>query len=810
MSAFSVGQYPLTFAEYDRYCQAEGKKKPDDEGWGRGERPVINISWDEARGFCKWLSEQTGESYRLLTEAEWEYACRAGSTSRYCFGDEEKDLGDYAWYSANAEGRTHPVGKKTPNAWHIHDMHGNVWEWCQDWFREDYYAQLASSVGAIASGATVDASGTTSGASRDPSGPQSGSPRVIRGGSWFIDAGICRSAYRDGNGPGYRGDYLGFRLSRTGPWRDYPFTLGQPEPGPQAEQGLAPAPEAPIPWLRDNLADESEGPDMVWLPAGTFQMGDELGRDNEKPAHQVRLDTFSVGQYPVTFEEYDRFCAATDREPPKDYGWGRGRRPSVGVSWEDAQAYCEWLSEQTGASYRLLTEAQWEYACRAGSSTRYCFDDDEEALGEYAWYGEDWQKGSTHPVGEKRPNAWQLYDMHGNVWEWVSDWYATDSYEQLTATTRLVASGDEQRASENPTGPESGSGRVVRGGSWGDGAGSCRSAYRDGSDPGDRGDNLGFRLSRTDPWPLDALTLARQRAAAHAEAPSQLGPKPTFAPNEGFRDALSDGGEAPEMVYLPGGTFMMGDDQGSSDEKPVHPVRLDAFAIGRTPVTVGEYLRFCEATDEHWPEWLEQGGEYHIETGSNDHYRKRGVSREAVDLPIVGVSWEDAQAYCAWLGEQTGETYALPSEAEWEFACRSGSQTRYCFGDDEERLGEYAWYSANAGGKLHPVGKKERNDWELQDMHGNVWERVSDWYAASYSEQLADAARSEASDPERAASGGEHAASENPTGPGSGSYRVVRGGSWGNVAGDCRSAYRGRDGPGRRGDYLGFRLSRKV
>jgi formylglycine-generating enzyme required for sulfatase activity len=116
------------------------------------------------------------------------------------------------------------------------------------------------------------------------------------------------------------------------------------------------------------------------------------------------------------------------------------------------------------------------------------------------------------------------------------------------------------------------------------------------------------------------------------------------------------------MVYLPGGSFLMGDEGGANDEKPVYAVRLDAFAIGCTPVTIGEYLRFCEAAEKHWPAWLEEGGEYHIETGSKNWYRECGISREAVDLPVVGVSWEDAQAYCEWLGEQSGETYALPTE----------------------------------------------------------------------------------------------------------------------------------------------------
>ena len=186
--------------------------------------------------------------------------------------------------------------------------------------------------------------------------------------------------------------------------------------------------------------------------------------------------------------------------------------------------------------YRLLTEAEWEYACRAGSDTRYCFGDDEQRLGEYAWYSSN-AGSKTHPVGEKLPNAWQLYDMHGNVWEWVQDWYADDYYKRSPR--------------ENPSGPESGARRVYRGGGWSGGAGYCRSAYRRYWRPARRGGHLGFRLARTGAWPLDALTLARQRAEEKpVPAPSE--PEPRYQPYQGFQDHLKDDTAAPEMVYLPG------------------------------------------------------------------------------------------------------------------------------------------------------------------------------------------------------------------------------------------------------------------
>jgi len=849
-SHFAVGKFPLTVGEFRRFAEATGYKTEAEQGggawvWNRsdfGEKkdaswrnpymvqaedhPVVCISWNDAQAYCEWLSKVTGQTYGLLTEAQWEYACRAGSDTAYCFGDDEAGLDAYSWFGDQSESAsTHPVGKKEPNAWALYDMHGNVWEWVSDWYAEDYYEQLARSAAETASAAASDAaqtaSETTSSASIDPSGPEMRSYRVFRGGAFDRVAGYCRSAFRGSWHPGGRDNNLGFRLSRTGPLDSYPFTLGP------RDQELAPEPEEPIAWLRDSLADGSEGPDMVWLPGGTFVMGqDDSPHDDEKPAHPVQVSTFSVGQFPVTFAQYIRYCEDTGKKKPSDEGWGRGERPVINVSWDEAQRYCNWLSEQTRAHYRLLTEAEWEYACRAGRTSRYCFGDDEEQLGDYAWYSKN-AEGKTHPVGEKKPNAWYIQDMHGNVWEWVSDWYARGYYAQLSSraaaatsavtgdasSTAIVASGGASGASIDPSGPESGSHRVFRGGAFPLDADYCRSAYRDHWPPGSRFDNLGFRLSRTGPWPFYALTLARQRAQEHAKQRAEVAqpePKPRFEPYQRFRDALEIGGEAPQMVYLPGGIFQMGDERGGSDEKPVHAVRLDAFAMGRTPVTAGEYLRFCDATGEHWPEWLEAGNEYHIETGSKDYYREMGFSREVLYLPIVGVSWEDAQAYCDWLGEQTGETYELPTEAQWEYACRAESTTRYYFGDDEKDLGEYAWYSANAKNKPHPVGEKNPNAWGLGDMHGNVWEWCADRYSGSYYKQLADATREAASAGEQAASGAHQPASENPAGPESGSSRVVRGGAFDAGAVYCRSASRSNWPPGSRNGLLGFRFSRKV
>ena len=186
---FYMGVYEVTNAQWKRVMGSEPSNWKDDD------RPVEQVSWDDANEFCRRLSalpeeKRAGRVYRLPTEAEWEYACRAGTTTKWSFGDDESGLGDYAWFKGNSGSQTHAVGKKKPNAWGLFDMHGNVWEWCSDWYGD--YAKAAVT---------------------DPQGPSGGSIRVFRGGSWCNSAGHCRSAFRNGNDPSFRLGDLGFRLA---------------------------------------------------------------------------------------------------------------------------------------------------------------------------------------------------------------------------------------------------------------------------------------------------------------------------------------------------------------------------------------------------------------------------------------------------------------------------------------------------------------------------------------------------------------------------------------------------------------------
>lgn len=222
--------------------------------------------------------------------------------------------------------------------------------------------------------------------------------------------------------------------------------------------------------FRDRLQDDSPGPWMQLILPGEFTMGsgddDPLAKPDEKPQHPVTISrAFALGRFPVTFEEYDRFVVATGREALDDAGWGRGHRPVINVSRQDAVDYCEWLSEQTGFRYRLPTEAEWEYAARAGTDTSWFHGDDPAALDAYGWYREN-AEGRTHPVGEKRANPWGLYDLLGNVREWCLSGrrdHAQPTQQQIDPSTQADLSDSVP---------------VVRGGSWSDAAESCRSASR--------------------------------------------------------------------------------------------------------------------------------------------------------------------------------------------------------------------------------------------------------------------------------------------------------------------------------------------
>lgn len=219
-------------------------------------------------------------------------------------------------------------------------------------------------------------------------------------------------------------------------------------------------------------------PTMVLVQGGTFKMGSD-NNNNEKPIHKVTLPSFRISKHLVTFDEYDYFCIATARAQPGDNGWGRGKRPVINVSWQDAKDYCEWLRKITGKKFRLPTEAEWEYAAKGGAlSQGYTYAGSND-LKEVGWYDDN--ASETQPVGLKKPNELGLYDMSGNVWEWCEDaWH--DNYDGAPTDGSSWGSSDSDAD------------RVDRGGTWYHGADDCTTTYRDSTGPSTSLDDLGFRI----------------------------------------------------------------------------------------------------------------------------------------------------------------------------------------------------------------------------------------------------------------------------------------------------------------------------
>jgi formylglycine-generating enzyme required for sulfatase activity len=440
LDGFWLGKYPVTQAQWEKVMGNNSSrfKGPNN--------PVEQVSWDDCQDFIRTLHTRSPASgFRLPTEAEWEYAARScGKKLRYPWGNE---LGVA---NANCDGcgsawddkSTSPVGSFKPNGLGLYDMSGNVWEWCQDWYDENYYAQSPR---------------------RNPTGPGGGSNRVNRGGSWYSNPWFVRTAYRYTDYPDYRDDHLGFRLLRT------PIITEYPEPKTETDQTSVQPDQS---WN-----DPVTGMEFVWVEGGSFLMGspedDGDAYSDEHPVHEVEVDGFWLGKYPVTQSEW----AKVMRSNPS-YFKGH-RRPMENVDWEDCQEYIGRLNDLGEARFRLPTEAEWEYAARGGVKSRGYRYAGSNDVDEVAWY-KDNSDGRTHEVGGKLPNELGLYDMSGNVQEWCEDLY-DDEYYASSPRRNPLCNNDALCL------------RVLRGGSWYNYAGFCRSACRKWGSPGVRFSELGVR-----------------------------------------------------------------------------------------------------------------------------------------------------------------------------------------------------------------------------------------------------------------------------------------------------------------------------
>lgn len=404
--------------------------------------PVTNVTWEDCQLFVAKLNELTQQQFRLPTEAEWEYAARGGknmSKTKFAGSD---NVNDVAWNAENSEREVQPVGQKKPNQLGLYDMSGNVREWCQDWFGV-YEGDMLT----------------------NPQGPETGVYRVTRGGSAMLPSRMNRVSYRDGYAVGEAFADLGFRLVRV---------ANELENIPVKKVEI----NMKDPTLRFEVRDVSFT--MVKVPSGSFVMGAtaEQGMETydwEKPKHYVTVGDYYIGRTEVTQALWKAVMDSVPSIFQNDL-----TNPVENVSWEDCQVFIKRLNMLTGATFRLPTEAEWEYAARGGTSSKNTKCAGNDKPDDVAWYKANSLK-STHPVGLKLPNELGLYDMNGNVWEWCQDWF-----------------GYYEAASQiNPTGPEEGADnqRVIRGGSWAYDIMNCRISVRHGQEATVRKMDIGFRLA---------------------------------------------------------------------------------------------------------------------------------------------------------------------------------------------------------------------------------------------------------------------------------------------------------------------------
>lgn len=517
-------------------------------------------------------------------------------------------------------------------------------------------------------------------------------------------------------------------------------------------------------------------------------------------------------------------------------------RPIVGVSWEDAQVFMEkvnaTLGHEDGGRMSLPTEAQYEYAARAGETGPYPWG----SLDEVAWH-EGNSGGYSQPVGTRKANAWGLHDMNGNAWEWVQDCYfvelpgGTDPIAKEIGLDRVIRGGcwikdatncrlaTRSHRAQMASQCLSIGVRIVRHG-WPmevskpsidpevDGRNLARVSYKGhaleesfeqtGPKSWISGEVAYIEVKRNDrhvhlkqTGPVDGrvhIDLSEMRIHFRGQGPKVVLPissassRLSAAAEEAMKQARASGAESVErdedrgitnslgmkLVPIAKGKLEMGSgvqEEGYRFKEPRHEVTLTRdYYIGAFEVTQAQYARVM---------------------GNNPSYFQ-GDPVDGVDSsnhPVDRVSWEDAVEFCKRLSElpeerAAGRAYRLPTEAEWEYACRSGSDAPFSFGG-LELVDDFAWFTSNSGGRSHPVGAKDMNAWGLHDMHGNVQEWCSDW-AGDYPE----------------------AAVSDPTGPTEGYSRMIRGGSWLHPAGYGESGGRTNGfPPDTRSDYVGFRVA---
>lgn len=558
--------------------------------------------------------------------------------------------------------------------------------------------------------------------------------------------------------------------------------------------------------IGDKTIDPVTGMEFVWVPGGCYV---KKGNGPDMPPQDVCVNGFWMGKYEVTNRQYkanSKYGVSNSYDLLASGRFWQAINP-VNVKWREANIFASWLSERSNSIFRLPTEAEWEYAARAGLTTDTYWADDQKSMCNYIQKDTCQQSQGYNMVGSHLPNDFGLYDMLGNQDEWVLDAFVNENESKIPASSRgalynpiVYGNIDNELKHESE--------RVKRGGKYDDTphyfsfsnrgyAGVSEGGFRlvrvESSEKIEEANNSSKLTINTKPSSAKIKFLYNESSYSHGmeleQGPyhvevsaagydsrtqiinlagkkelsididlHQSDPK-SIASGSSFTDHIT----GMEFVRVKGGCYNMGDTfgDGSPDEKPVHEVCVDDFYIGKYEVTQAEYVKI---------------------TGNNPSVFKLGEN-----YPVEKISWDDIQSSINELNRKSGKNYRLPTEAEWEYAARSGGgNEKYAGGHSVDAV---AWYRDNSEDKTHAVGTKEPNGLGIFDMNGNVWEWCSDYEDHDYY----------TSSPKH-----------NPKGPISGNERVYRGGSWYNPQSYVRSTLREGISSDISSYNIGFRLVLKA
>ena len=869
----AMSRHEVTFTDYDRFADAvTGRSRPSDQTWGRSTRPVINVTREDAKAYATWLSTQTGKTYRLPTEAEWEYAARAGTTTAYSFGASITcSQARYARFSGGscdnsaANRRTVAVGGFAANAFGLYDVHGNVAEWVEDCYVNTY------------TGAPTNGSARTTGCEARPRA-------ITRGGSWSDPAQFLRSAGRApwSSPSSNRSSERGFRLVKDlSPFAPASLSLSAGNTQVTASWTRADgATKYTLYYSQSSLAGVA---DLTELTAAELTTaGITRVEDLTSASHTVSgLTNGTLYTFVVTASNADGESGASSEASATPQASAVATPGDLTLTAGNARVAASWTAMTGASGYTLyhsptanlagnLTRTDVTSVEVSGTShtvteltngTRYYF----VVISRYT--GGQSAASSEESATPQVPAPTGFSVTAGNrqviaSWTTVANADGYNLYysrsanvdsrdpatvrDAATAVTQVAVTGNsytvpnltngatyyfivkakntgggegpassEQSATPQVPAPvnfsvTAGNRQVTA--SWSAVANASGYTLYRSTSPNIAA-NLGgaTQLAVTSTSQLvTGLTngttyyfIVKAKNASGGEGPASsersAAPATPTTTTGAFEDSLLSGGKAPRMVVVPAGRFTRGsrndDTTGEANERPSHNVTFaKSFAIGKYEVSFADWDRYV-ASQKPTP---------YRPTGTHGRGKK----------PVVMVSWNDATGYLAWLSRQTGNTYRLPTEAEWEYATRAGTTTAYHFGATIRcNQANYARNTTNTtaglsrecnpgipqpgGGTLYRAQSPKdvdtgytANDWGLLHVHGNVSEFVQDCYVSNYRGAFIDGrARTIC--------------------PGT-TNKVLRGGSWIYGKSYQRSAKRDGIPPDRQSNTVGFRVAQDL